>query len=158
MSLQFSPAGKPFLARRFDIEFNLSHCEDRGVIAIARCPVGIDLERLREVSDALAIAENLFTASENRALRAFPAPLQSEAFLRCWTRKEAYVKARGVGLVTPLASFEVTLDPSSPELELLQETGGLHWRLFELQAGSGWVGALAIEREPARIVNRHFPG
>jgi len=158
VSLRVSPAGKPFLSRRFSLEFNLSHCEDRGVIALARHPVGIDLERLREVSEASAIAENLFTVSENRALRAFPAPLQSEAFLRCWTRKEAYVKARGVGLLTPLASFEVTLDPSFPQLDLLQEAGGLHWRLYELEAGSGWVGALAIEREPGRIVNRHFPG
>lgn len=155
--LRLSPSGKPFLSDRSDFHFNLSHCEDRGVVAIARQPVGVDLEKRRDIPEALTIAEDLFAISEVRALRAFPAPLQSEAFLRCWTRKEAYVKARGEGLLTPLVSFAVTLDRASPELVLLQEPGEREWNLHDLDAGSGWIGAVAVELESARLVHRVWP-
>lgn len=95
--LRLSASGKPFLASHSDLHFNLSHCEDRGVLAVASQPVGVDLERVRDIPEALSIAEDLFTISENRALRTFSAKQRSEAFLRCWTRKEAFVKARGEG-------------------------------------------------------------
>jgi 4'-phosphopantetheinyl transferase len=155
--LRLSVSGKPFLADRSDLHFNLSHCEDRVVVAIARQPVGVDLERIRNIPEALPIAQHLFAISETRALRACPAELQSEAFLRCWTRKEAYVKGRGEGLSTPLVSFEVTLDSASPELTLLDEPGVKKWRLHDLEAGSGWTGALAVELESARLVRRVWP-
>jgi 4'-phosphopantetheinyl transferase len=155
--LRLSASGKPFLANRSDVHFNLSHCEDRGVVAIARQPVGVDLEKVRDVPEALTIAEHLFAISEIRALRAFPAELRSEAFLRCWTRKEAYVKGRGEGLLTPLVSFEVTLDRAPPELALLERPEEGNWKLHDLEAGSGWTGALAIQRESARLVDRVWP-
>jgi 4'-phosphopantetheinyl transferase len=155
--LRLSDSGKPFLADRSDIHFNLSHCEDRGVVAIARQPVGVDLEQIRDIPEALTIAQHLFAISEIRALRAFPARLQSEAFLRCWTRKEAYVKGRGEGLITPLVSFEVTVDRTPPELALLEGTGQEKWKLHDLEAAPGWIGALAVERESARLVHRVWP-
>lgn len=155
--LRLSLSGKPFLADRSDFHFNLSHCEDRGVVAIARQPVGVDLEKIRDIPEALTIAEHLFTISEIRALRAFPAQMQSEAFLRGWTRKEAYVKGRGGGLLTPLVSFEVTLDRASPELVLFGEPGEGKWKLHNLEAASGWTGALAIELESAKLVHRVWP-
>jgi 4'-phosphopantetheinyl transferase len=155
--LRLSLSGKPFLVDRSDFHFNLSHCEDRGVVAIARQPVGVDLEKIRIIPEALTIAEHLFAISETRALRAYPAELQSEAFLRCWTRKEAYVKGRGEGLLTPLVSFEVTLDHASPELVLLREPGEEKWKLHNLETESGWTGALAVELESARLVPRVWP-
>ena len=155
--LHLSSSGKPLLADRSDLHFNLSHCEDRGVLAIARRAIGVDLERMRVVPDALRIAGNLFTPAEARALRAFPAELRSEAFLRCWTRKEAYVKARGEGLLTPLASFEVTLDDGPPRLVLLEEPAKGKWNLHDIAAGPGWTGAIAVELESPRLVQRVFP-
>lgn len=154
--LRLSASGKPFLAGS-DVHFNLSHCEDRGVVAIARQPVGVDLEKVRDVPEALTIAEHLFAISEIRALRAFPAELRSEAFLRCWTRKEAYVKGRGEGLLTPLVSFEVTLDRAPPELALHEQSGEAKWTLHDLEAASGWTGALAVQRESARLAHRVWP-
>ena len=155
--LRLAVSGKPFLAGRSDIHFNLSHCEDRGVLAIARQPVGVDLEKIRDIPEALTIARHLFAISEIRALRAFPQPLRSEAFLRCWTRKEAYVKGRGEGLFTPLVSFEVTLDRASPELVLPEETGEGKWKLHTLEAASGWTGALAVQLESVTLVHRAWP-
>lgn len=155
--LRLSPAGKPFLANRSDLHFNLSHSEDRGVLAVASRPVGVDLEKIRHIPEALAIAEHLFTTSEMRALRAFPETQRSEAFLRCWTRKEAYVKARGGGLSTPLDSFHVTLDRGSAELTLLEEHGAEKWKLHDVEAGPGWAAASAVDRESARLVYRVWP-
>ena len=157
VSLQISSSGKPFLADRANLHFNLSHCEDRGVLAIARRPIGVDLERLRAVPEALSIAGNLFAPSESGALRAFPAELRSEAFLRCWTRKEAYVKARGVGLSVPLTSFEVTLDDGPPRLSFLEEPAEGKWSLHDVGAGPGWTGAIAVQLESPRLMGRVFP-
>ncbi len=155
--LRLSPSGKPSLDDRSDLHFNLSHCEDRGVVAVARQPVGVDLEKIRNIPEALPIAEHLFAVSETRALRAFPTELQSEAFLRCWTRKEAFVKGRGEGLLTPLTSFEVTLDSAPRDRVLLADPGQGKWRLHNLEAGPGWIGALAVELESARLVERVWP-
>ena len=155
--LLLSASGKPLMADRSDLHFNLSHCEDRGVVAIAGRPVGIDLERLRDVPDALDIAENLFAPGEARALRGCPAERRSEAFLRCWTRKEAYVKARGDGLLAPLGSFEVTLEDGPPQLVLYQDHSDRKWRLDDIAAGEGWTGALASNMESARLAHRVFP-
>ena len=150
-------AGKPFLAERADVHFNLSHCEDQGVLAVASRPVGVDLERVREVADAESIAVKMFGDSEVAALRAYSAAERSEAFLRCWTRKEAYVKGKGVGLSTPLRSFEVSLDRGAGTMLLSCATPDRAWGLQDLEAPGGWVGALAIERGPVRLWHRRWP-
>jgi 4'-phosphopantetheinyl transferase len=155
--LESMEAGKPFLAGRSDVHFNLSHCEDRGVLAVANRPVGVDLERVREVAEADAIAARLFGDSEVEALRTFPFSERSEAFLRCWTRKEAYVKGKGVGLLTPLRSFEVSLDRAPESMLLFREAPDREWTLQDLGAEPGWVGALAIERGPVRLVYGLWP-
>ena len=154
--LRLSETGKPSLEDRSDLHFNLSHCEDRGVLAIAKQPIGVDLEKLRFVPDALAIAERLFAASEARALRGFPDELRSEAFLRCWTRKEAYVKGTGGGLLSSLRSFEVSLDEGPPDLVLLDKPEDRGWALHDIAPGPGWTGALAIRSECARLTRRHL--
>ena len=157
VALRVGPAGKPYLAERADIHFNLSHCEHRGLLAVALSPVGVDLERVRDIPEALTIAEHFFTTSEIGALRAFPEAERSEAFLRCWTRKEAYVKARGGGLSTPLDSFDVTLDRGTAGLTLHSETADGAWELFDVDAGPGWAAALAVERESPNLVHRVWP-
>ena len=153
--LHLSASGKPFLADRSDLHFNLSHCEDRGVLAIARRQIGVDLERIRAIPEALSIAASTFAPSETQALRAFPAELQSEAFLRCWTRKEAYVKARGAGLSIPLTSFEVTVDDGPPRL-VFEERAEEKWNLHDIGAGPGWTGAIAVQLVSPRLVRRDF--
>src|SRR5262249_14690457 len=154
--LEATEAGKPFLAGCPGVQFNLSHCEDRGVLAVANRRVGVDLERVRDVAEADAIAARLFGDSEVEALRAFPPPQRSEAFLRCWTRKEAYVKGKGGGLLTPLRSFEVSLDRAPETMLLLREPPDREWSLQDLEASPGWVGALAIEGGPVRLLHRRW--
>jgi len=113
---EYGPAGKPSAAGH-PIVFNVSHSGALAVIAIsdsAHLALGIDVEELRPVSDLHDIACYFFAPGERDDLAAVEAPLQSKAFLNCWTRKEAYLKAVGNGLLAPLDRFEVTLRPSHP--------------------------------------------
>ena len=156
--LRLSDSGKPYLADRPDLHFNLSHCEDRGVLAVSRRPCGIDLERIRDVPEALEIAQRLFTDSENRALRAIPSRQRPAAFLRCWTRKEAFVKAKGEGLATtPLRSFDVTLNSEAPALTLLGKRHSGKWTIRNLPAGLGWTGALVVGATTVRLRFHNWP-
>src|SRR5207248_9608942 len=85
------------------------------VLAVTRaCAIGIDVERLRDLPDADLVADRFFAAPEAAVVRALPYPEKCAAFLACWTRKEAYVKALGAGLTHPLDSFAVACAPDEP--------------------------------------------
>jgi 4'-phosphopantetheinyl transferase len=113
------------------LRFNLSHSHGMALYAITEGrEVGCDIERSDPRFAAEHIPERLFSAREASALRALPAVLQTEAFFRCWTRKEAYVKARGHGLSIPLDSFDVSLAPGEPAT-LLHGCEGWSVRAFE---------------------------
>lgn len=141
--------GKPYLAAgsgRYPPRFNLAHSYELALYVLApNQEVGIDLEYLRPLPDMELIAKRFFSARENSAFRAIPAELKTEAFFTCWTRKEAYIKARGDGLCLPLDSFAVSLAPGEPA-ELLHSTPpeSSQWSLLEVVPGDGYVGAVAI--------------
>lgn len=125
------------------IDFNLSHTDDLAMLAVARDLVlGVDIEAVRPITD---LPTTQFSPAEQRALAALPTPLQREAFFRCWTRKEAWLKAKGTGLATDLASFEVTLAPGDPP-RLLRCDGddAAAWVLCDLSPAPGIAGALAV--------------
>lgn len=110
--------GKPRLAPvhgSADVEFNLSHS---GILALyaftSGRAVGVDVELIREVPDADDLAERFFSPTETASLRALPLDRRSLAFLACWTRKEAFIKALGLGFSCPLDAFDVTIDPDAP--------------------------------------------
>ena len=131
------------------ISFNLSHSQ--GLALYAFCygrKIGIDLERIRTDIEYEQIAERFFSPQEASALRDLPANKKPEAFFNCWTRKEAYIKAKGRGLSIPLSHFEVSLIPGEPA-RLLNTKFGLkettRWSLRELIVGSNHVAALAVE-------------
>lgn len=101
------PFGKPFVA---DLGFhsNVSHSSGKGLIAVSRQPVGIDVEPVRLMSDASAVAKWFFTSREQTAIFRFEEQDQiSRRFLICWTLKEALLKARGIGLTGSLTCFSV---------------------------------------------------
>ena len=110
--------GKPRLGPMHEatgLEFNLSHSGSLVLYAFTRgATVGIDCEEIRDVPDADQLAARFFSATEAAALRALPADRRQLAFLACWTRKEAFVKALGQGLSHPLDSFDVSIDPDTP--------------------------------------------
>ena len=105
---------KPRLASQHsaaDLHFNVSHSGDLAVIGFALgCKVGVDVEQLRDVGHLEQIAGRFFHPSEKRDVLAAPAAARNLAFLRCWTGKEAILKALGTGIVGNLAGFQVPID------------------------------------------------
>jgi 4'-phosphopantetheinyl transferase len=112
--------GKPYLEHRIGIEniqFNISHSRDLILLAFARdLEVGVDIEFVREDLANQEIAERFFSRVEIDDLTSLPKSLQIAAFFACWTRKEAFIKAKGMGLSIPLDSFDVSLGESSSNL------------------------------------------
>ncbi len=129
------------------IEFNVSHSGALALIAFtARHAVGVDVEEIgRRVSDE-KIAERFFSPDEVARLRDLPEADRRVAFFRCWTRKEAFIKAHGDGLSLPLDSFSVTLDgDDSPRLLRFDGEPGIgHWRLAAPDPGVGYAAAVCV--------------
>jgi 4'-phosphopantetheinyl transferase len=110
--------------------------------------LGVDLELIRCDLEAEQIAERFFSQREIVALRALPPALRRYAFFLCWTRKEAYIKARGEGLSMPLDQFDVSLIPGEPAALLGTQPDpneALNWSLMNLTPASGYAAALATE-------------
>ncbi len=105
---RYGPQGKPELAESAGLQFNLSHSDGHVLFAFAQTQVGVDLERIRADIDVDSVARAVFAPEEMRHLGALPPGERVDAFYRCWTRREAYVKARGQGLSLPLDRIETT--------------------------------------------------
>jgi 4'-phosphopantetheinyl transferase len=132
--------GKPRLEGS-ETRFNVSHSHSMGMIAMARGrEVGYDIERVDPSFADENIPERFFSAYEVRALRALPKSEQCSAFFRCWTRKEALIKACGMGVSRGLDSFDVTVGERA---ELVRGAEG--WSLESVVAPEGYVAALVVE-------------
>jgi 4'-phosphopantetheinyl transferase len=160
----YSSYGKPALTTELGeatLSFNLSHSHGLALYAVAhRRALGIDVEWLRPDLANEKIAEHFFSAREVAALRALSNELQTEAFFHCWTRKEAYIKARGEGLSFPLNRFDVSLVPGEPAALLRTLDDPLEatrWSLQELHPGPGYVAALAVEGQHWRLQSWQWP-
>jgi 4'-phosphopantetheinyl transferase len=157
----YGPQGKPALAGGRPLQFNVSHSDELAVYAIT-CgrEVGVDVERLREVAGAERIAERFFSAPEREELRALAPAQRTEGFFTCWTRKEAYVKARGDGLAHPLDAFAVSATPGSPawlRSTSVDAADVARWSLAGLPLGDGFVGAVAVEGRECRVSSARWP-
>jgi 4'-phosphopantetheinyl transferase len=134
-----------------NLSFNVTHAGGIALYAVTRNrSVGIDLEGIRLDVDYDSLAEHFFSPREIRMLQAVPSAKRLEAFFRCWTRKEAYLKARGIGLSLPLDQFDVSVSPNEPAalLETREEgQDASRWSLFDLPVAGGYVAALAGEGE-----------
>jgi len=145
ISLEAAAAGKPRL-RDGALHFNLAHTDGRLLYAISRDhPVGVDIERVRMRDNYLAIARRMFAPEEYAALLDTPETLRQEAFFACWTRKEAYVKARGLGLRLSLESFTVPVGPLSDSATPVNRPGEPPWFLLRLPTHAGYQLALAAD-------------
>jgi len=167
-AIQFGRArhGKPFLASHAArslgraLRFNLAHSRDRALIAVSLDrEVGIDLEDVCRDRDVLGLTRRYFSPSEAAVLQALPAHEWTSAFYRCWTRKEAYVKACGTGLAMRLDSFDVSFEPGVPPALLRSERGRDEpqlWQIVEPVAGAGFAAALAVEGDNWRLVTHEL--
>jgi 4'-phosphopantetheinyl transferase len=132
----YAAAGKPYLVDDRQLRFNLSHSGAFCVIAVTRSgDVGIDVERLRPVGDPQGIARRAFTEAERAALLGCPPADREALFYRIWTRKEALLKAMGLGL--PALG-----DPDAAALA----SGGAAWIVTLLPHLDGYAAALARPR------------
>jgi 4'-phosphopantetheinyl transferase len=149
VGLCYGPAGKPCIDPvqhpSADIEFNLSHSEDLALYAVTTgCAVGVDVESVREIPDAAELAAGHFTPRELAEFHASTAQEVSVRFLEGWTRKEAALKARGLGL----GSEGIADEPKifSP------------WTVANLRPAPGYVGALAVAARDCWIACRQWNG
>lgn len=146
--------GKPRLdeaAGRLD--FNLSHSGGYALLVISPgFEIGADIEAQREIEDS--VAERFFSATEVRALAALPRAERTAAFFRCWSRKEAYLKALGSGLATPLDGFTVSLDGGDARLlDVAGEPGeASHWQMAAFEPAPHLAGAVAARRTGWRLL------
>ncbi|HEY0378614.1 MAG TPA: 4'-phosphopantetheinyl transferase superfamily protein [Pyrinomonadaceae bacterium] len=153
----YGPHGKPSLPSEFGrgaLQFNLSHSQGQALYAVAcRRRVGVDIEQVRSDFTCLEIAQRFFSSREVDVLRSLPPEKQTEAFFNCWTRKEAYIKARGEGLSLPLDQFSVSLAPGEPAalLSCGESQEPSRWSLRGLEVGPGFVAALAVEGHDYRL-------
>jgi 4'-phosphopantetheinyl transferase len=149
----YSAYGKPALAGDYvgsGLRFNVSHSHGVALYALmCNCEIGVDVEHIRDDFNVEEIARRFFSRGEVEALVALPADEWIPAFFRCWTRKEAFIKATGKGLSQSLDEFDVTVAPGEPAalLRLLGEPdASSRWSLRDLELGSRFGAALAIER------------
>ena len=161
VSLATLEHGKPELADRSGngLQFNLSHSHDLAVYAITcRRRVGVDIERVRTMSID-AMARLVFSPDECNTLSGLPPSEMLHAFLAGWTRKEAYVKAKGEGFAIPLNSFEVSMAPNVPPALVRNrhdpsDVG--RWILRDVEPAADYIGAVAVEGDGWRLTTSHW--
>ncbi len=150
LGFAYGEQGKPVLADRPNLRFNLSHSGERALVGVSwQRELGVDLEHLRAGVDFRGLTARFFSEPERCALMETAEPLFPREFLRVWTRKEAYLKARGTGLALPLADFAVPLGglPSPRELTWtrVRPEEAARWPVQEVPCEEGYVGALCAE-------------
>jgi 4'-phosphopantetheinyl transferase len=154
--------GKPRIAEPIGYEwlrFNLSHTRGGVLCGVARdVELGVDVETMDRATDHLGLCERYFSPAETAALRSAPTERQRDMFFRFWTLKEAYIKARGLGLAIPLDAFTFELDSSTsapapliapaPSISFVPpiEDMPAKWQFAELDCGLGFPAAAAVER------------
>src|SRR5215213_3885133 len=153
LRFSYGAYGKPALASGHSLRFNLSHSNELALLAVTLdAELGVDVEHIRADFATEDIAHRFFSHAEVEAFSALPKEEQVAAFFRCWTRKEAYIKAIGKGLSQPLDAFDVTLAPGTPPALLrAEDDDASRWLLTDIDAGTGYAGALAVERPVAEV-------
>ena len=154
----YNQYGKPTLAGEAGSDslfFNVSHSHEMALYAVSRnLNIGVDIEYMRMDIECEQIAVRFFSPSEVNMLLAVPKGVQHEAFFNCWTRKEAYIKGRGLGLSLDLNQFDVSSTPGEAAAILnIREEGQdvSRWSLHALSPGPGYKAALAVEGHPSNI-------
>lgn len=158
--------GKPAVANSLGslpISFNLSHSADLALCAVTLdriLGIGIDVEELREVSDADRMATRYFDPHENASYQSLPHEERREGFLVRWTMKEAYIKARGEGLSIPLDQFAIVTEPDAAGFHHVRSADRQQesrWGVKRLSPPAGYVAAMVAEGFDWSVVYRNWP-
>jgi 4'-phosphopantetheinyl transferase len=145
IAFRYGPHGKPELETG-DLRFNTSHSGDYAAFVLTRAgDAGVDIEQVRDHFPRRDdIAARHFAAGEQAQLRALPEPDRQRAFFDLWTRKEAFVKARGDGLFSGLDRFEMSLrEPRVVGVDG-DASKGAEWRVLEMPCIEGYSGAVVV--------------
>jgi 4'-phosphopantetheinyl transferase len=139
------------------LAFNISHSGGIALFAVTRArQIGVDVEHIRYDLDPAAIATRFFSEAEQEQLSALPADQRHQAFFRCWTRKEAYIKATGEGLSLPLSQFDVSLVADDRDA-LLATRPDAHeaelWSMRDVAVKPGFVAALCVSGTGWRLID-----
>jgi 4'-phosphopantetheinyl transferase len=150
LRFDYSRYGKPSLAgAATDIRFSVSHSGELAMLAVSLGrEVGVDLELIREKVETDKLAERYFSEQERAALRALSNGQRIQAFFRCWTCKEAFLKAQGLGLSRSLESFDVEVNPALPARLLATRPdadAAARWFLHDIQTQSEYAAAIVSE-------------
>jgi 4'-phosphopantetheinyl transferase len=154
--------GKPDIAPEYhpeNIKFNLSHSGNLALYAITRNrEIGIDVEYIRNVDKADKIVKRFFSKEEGEFYHSQPNYKKNSAFFTLWTRKEAYSKARGMGIGLPTKEFDLQLVP--PEINNYKDIGAetkvSKWSLIDIEIDSDYLAALATEGYDFKITHWKF--
>ena len=142
----YTQHGKPELEGS-PIQFNLSHSGDRAVYGISNSPIGIDLEYIHPLP-AADLVDRFFSPAEQAIFHNLPIDIQQAAFFHAWVQKEAYLKACGTGLSSPLDQIEVSIDPRTPAAIVSAPTGDI-WQIQKLDISPEYAGAIVIAANDA---------
>ena len=160
LSFSYSKKEKPSVVlpgAGVDVTFNVSHSGGIALLAfVQQREIGVDVEQVRGDFDVEAIAGRFFSAREQEQLAALPNEEKFDAFFRCWTRKEAYIKATGDGLSLPLHQFDVSVAPENGDALLSTRPDNSEaalWSLREIPAGPGYVAALCVRGREWHLKN-----
>jgi 4'-phosphopantetheinyl transferase len=151
LEFDYNPYGKPSLKQPAgsSICFNTAHSEQFALFTFCLGnQLGVDIERIRLDIDYENIAGQYFTPGERSAIMARPGDDRSELFYTFWTRKEAYIKGRGMGLSIPLDGFDVSQTNHGvfyPVEYVDDKQKKSEWILLDLPSTRGFAGALAVE-------------
>ena len=156
MRIDAEPSGRPVLGgTEAPLHFNLSHSGRLALVAVSRsAPVGVDVEAVVTIPDADAVARDHFAADERRGLEDLGPERAPAGFFVTWTRKEAVVKALGLGLPFGFDRFS-TGSAGSPPALTLPGCASADWTLVDLEPAAGYAGALATCQPEARIRCRY---
>ncbi len=157
LSFTYGKHGKPALEKpASDVRFNVSHSDSLALFAFTlRREIGCDVEQLRDDVLRDGIAERFFSPGETAALKALSPEQRNLGFFNCWTRKEAWIKARSEGLSIPLDSFDVSLAPGDAAALLKtrpDSAEAARWSIQAPEAPAGFTAAVAVEGSPCRLL------
>lgn len=143
------------------LSFNASHAGDAALVAFSSGGrLGVDVEVMRTDVELRPLARRFFTRSENAALDALPPEMYAAGFYRCWTRKEAFVKALGEGLSFELDRVEVSVHPDPARILSVDgdAAAGDRWTMRDVPVGEGYAGAVASDVPALDVVVRDWSG